>query len=208
MSDLRPGITACVAAHPARFRNNRLIHRALASICDQTLQPDEILVVNDKDKQGAGWTRRTILDRVGTEWLAWLDSDDIWFPKHLETLWRAQQETGAVYVFSYFQPTHGDPFTNEGKEPLGHFGKVFNPCNPHHTTITALVRTDLAKEINFPPSRMEHAVSDEDWSFIHRLAEKACQNGWPMVHVPERTWRWDQSGQNTSGLPHKGDAAR
>lgn len=203
---LRPGITACVAAHPARFQR-RLIHRALTSIADQTLQPDAIVMVNDKGRRGAGWTRQTILDQVDTEWMAWLDSDDAWFPRHLEKLYQCAIETDSVYVFSYFQPTVGDPFATPS-EPLGHFGREFNVCNPHHTTITALMKTEMAKQFGYGASDFNHPVSNEDWGFIVRFSEYCCQNGLKMTHLPERTWLWEQNTGNTSGLPHKGDAAQ
>ena len=106
---LRPGITVCIAAHPARFRGPALLNRALASVVAQTLSPAAIHVVNDVDRQGAGWTRRTLLESVDTEWLAWLDSDDEWMPEHLEKLHRVAVDTDSVYVFSWMH----------GADPLG-----------------------------------------------------------------------------------------
>lgn len=196
MTDLRPGITAIIAAHPARLRNG-LLARALSSVCKQTLQPETILVVNDKEGRGAGWTRRTILDQVNTTKMAWLDSDDAWYPNHLEELDRLMDETGAKYVFSWFNGQH---------DPLGHFGKVFNPCAPHHTTITALIDVALAKEVSYPDSATDGPFSSEDWAFIARFSELCCERGYKMIHLPKRTWLWEQAGQNTSGLPTQGDA--
>lgn len=194
---LRPGITACIAAHPARFSNGLLV-KALESVVAQTMQPESIIVVNDMGKQGAGWTRRTILEQVNTEWLAWLDSDDFWFKNHLEKLYNLAIETDSVYTYSWFRAVH---------DPLGHYGKVFDPCNPHHTTIVALIRTDIAQEVGFRDSAQEGPYSDEDWGFIAGIAKLACERGLKMTHLPEATWHWNQSGQNTSGLPDRGDAA-
>jgi hypothetical protein len=197
MSELRPGITAVIAAHPARLRNGFLV-RALKSVCSQTLQPDAILVVNDVEKRGAGWARQTILNQVNTTRFAWLDSDDKWYPQHLEKLSRLMDETGAKYVFSWFDGQY---------DPLGHFGKQFNVCAPHHTTITALVDTALAQEVGYPESDHAGVYSGEDWVFISRMAEICCERGFSMVHLPEKTWWWEQGNQNSSGLPNKGDAA-
>lgn len=205
MEELRPGITAIVAAHPVRLRHGLLL-RALRSICAQTLQPDAILIVNDKEKRGAGWTRRTILRQVNTRWAAWLDSDDKWYETHLEDLYRVAIETDSKYVFSYFDPSHGDPFTDGGKQPEGHFGRPFDVCNPHHTTITALFDVALAKEVGYEDTDVEGPFSNEDWKFIARFAELCCERGYKMTHLPKRTWFWDQSGQNTSGRPDRGDA--
>jgi hypothetical protein len=107
------------------------------------------------------------------------------------------EDTGAKYVFSWF----------DGKfDPLGHFGKAYNVCEPTHTTITALIDTAIAKDIGYPPSDLEGKYSNEDWSFISRFAEYCCENGEQMVHLPRKTWFWEQNGQNSSGRPGQGDA--
>jgi hypothetical protein len=191
---LRPGVTVCIAAHPNRLRHG-LLNQAIASVTAQTQQPEAILVVNDTEGKGAGWTRRTLLGLVDTEWIAWLDSDDDWLPEHLEKLHRVAVETGSVYVYSWFH----------GNDPLGHFGLPFNPCTPHHTTMTSLVRTDIAREVGFPDSE-SGPFSNEDWAFITGVSKLACERDLKMTHLAERTWNYNQHGQNSSGLPGRGDA--
>lgn len=190
---LRPGVTVCIASHPARTQT--WLPVAIQSVLHQTRQPDAILVVNDVDRKGAGWTRRTLLESVQTEWIAWIDSDDEWYPQHLEKLLNHALETGAVYVYSWF----------DGGDPLGHFGLQFNPCTPHHTTMGHLVRTDLAKRVGFYDSQ-SGPFSNEDWLFIVGISEIACREGLVMSHLPERTWFYRQQGQNSSGQPGQGDA--
>lgn len=194
--NLRPGITAVIAAHPARLKNGMLAE-ALVSVCRQTLQPAAIIVVNDIERKGAGFSRRTILNQVQTEWMAWLDSDDYWYPNHLADLYREVEEQDAKYVFSWFDGRN---------DPLGHFGKVFNPCEPHHTTITALINVEIAKQVGYEETATG-PFSEEDWKFIARFSEICCEKGYKMIHVPKRTWFWRQQGQNTCGKPEKGDAA-
>jgi glycosyltransferase involved in cell wall biosynthesis len=194
MSNLRPGVTVAIAAHPARFRGG-LITRALTSVIAQTHVPEAILVVNDSERKGAGWTRQTLLRAVDTEWIAWLDSDDEWYPEHLEKVLRVAVETDSVFVFPWFH----------GHDPLGHFGLPYNPCTPHHTTMGHLVRTDIAKEVGFPDSA-PGGFSNEDWAFITGVAALACERGLRMTHLPERTWTYHAHGQNTSGQPTQGDA--
>lgn len=196
MTDLRPGITALVACHPARMTNGMLT-TALNSITKQTMQPDSIVVVNDLERAGAGRTRQKLLAAVDTEWLAWLDSDDYWFPEHLATLYQATITANAVFAFSWFDALN---------DPLGHFGKTFNPCNPHHTTITFLVRTELAQEVGFEESQKEGQFSEEDWKHIAGMAQLCCERDLNMIHVPTKTWHWRQQGQNSSGKPGQGDA--
>lgn len=194
MSELRPGVTVLIAAHESRFRTG-LLARAFASVCAQTYVPEAVHVVNDVERRGAGWTRRTLLAQVDTEWIAWLDSDDEWEPQHLEKLLKVAVETDSVFVFSWFH----------GNDPLGHFGLPFNPCTPHHTTMNVLVRTDIAQRVGFPDSEGP-PFSNEDWAFITGVSKVACAEGLRMTHLADRTWTYHQAGQNSSGLPGQGDA--
>lgn len=194
-SELRPGVTVLIAAHPARF-NGGMLTRALTSVVAQTHVPECITVINDSERRGAGWTRQTLLRNVETEWIAWIDSDDEWTdPEHLAKLLRVAVETDAVFVFSWFH----------GGDPLGHFGLPFNPCTPHHTTQTFLARTDLSQEVGYEDSGPP-PYSNEDWKFVVGFSALCCERGLKMVHLAERTWTYFQHGQNSSGLPGQGDA--
>lgn len=194
--NLTPGITVCIPAHPARYRSG-LLYRAFKSVVNQTLQPERIMVLNDRDREGVGVIRQRLLDQVKTEWTAWIDSDDEWLPEHLEKLMRVATETGSVYVFSGYHAL---------TDPLGHFGIPFNPCTPYHTTMGILERTDLAKEVGFPPSARHGSFSNEDWAHITGFAQLACERGLKMTHLAERTWTYHMGHGNTSGLPGQGDA--
>lgn len=189
-------ITVCIPAHPARFRSG-LLKRALDSVLAQTLQPERILILNDTAREGVGVIRQRLLDQVTTEWVAWIDSDDEWMPEHLEKLKRVADETDSVYVFSGYHAL---------MDPLGHFGLPFQPCSPYHTTMGILERTDLAKEVGFPPSSTHGMFSNEDWAHITGFAKLACERGLAMTHLAERTWHYHMGHGNTSGLPNQGDA--
>jgi hypothetical protein len=193
---MEPGITVCVAAHPARLRNG-LLGKALASVWAQTRQPEYVLVCNDIGKEGAGAIRQRLLDRVTTEWTAWIDSDDEWFPEHLEKLFQVAVATESVWVHPYFEAVH---------DPLGHFGLPYDPCTPHHTTMGILERTDLAQEVGFPPSADHGRFSNEDWAHITGFAALCCERGLKMTHLAEKTFRYNMGHGNTSGLPTQGDA--
>lgn len=203
---LRPGVTVCILAHPNRFGrptpdhpdHNGLLARAFESVTRQTHQPDAVVIVNDKQRLGAGPMRQRALDAVDTEWMAWLDSDDEWYPQHLERLLTTAERTGACFVFPWFD-SPGDP--------LGHFGLPFNPATPHHTTITYLVRTSLAKQVGYSTDGIFGSYSNEDWVHLLGLCKLALEQDLPMVHLAERTWYWHMGEHNTSGLPGQGDAA-
>jgi hypothetical protein len=200
---VEPGVTVCVAAHPARLRNG-LLARALSSIWSQTRQPERVLIVNDTDREGAGATRQRLLGMVQTRWTAWLDSDDEWYPEHLEKLLQVAEQTGAVWVHPYFD-SESDPFAS-AEAPQGHFGLPYNPCTPHHTTMCVLEDTALAREVGFPPSADRGSCSNEDWAHITEFARLCCERGLSMVHLAERTFKYHMGHGNSSGLPGQGDA--
>lgn len=186
-----------IACHPERLSNGLAVE-AFTSVARQTMQPDTIILVNDLERAGAGRTRMKLLRMVETEWLAWCDSDDLLLPTHLEKLYNHAQETGAVFVNAWFNAPH---------DPLGHFGKPLDPCNMHHTTITFMVKTELAQEVGFRESLKDSPFSEEDWFHISKIGDLCCERGLVMSHLRERTWWWRQQGQNTSGLfrPGSGD---
>lgn len=202
---MTPGITVAIPAHPARVANGMLA-RAVESVWAQTLPVAAVSVAVDHGREGAWATRQRALDAVQTEWVAFLDSDDAFMPHHLQVLMEAVW-TGADYAFSWFVVR--DAYGNEqpGWDPLGHFGKPWNPADPHQTTITTLVRTELAKQVGFkspPEQELIHGQRlGEDFAFT-----LGCMNaGGKIVHVPQKTWWWSHHGRNSSGTPGQGDAA-
>jgi hypothetical protein len=185
----RPGITVCIPSIPPR--STRLL-RAIASVTSQTLQPTALSVAVDHHHEGAGPTRTRAVRAASTEWVALLDDDDTFRPHHLSTLHGAAQETGADFVFSWFHipPPGQDPFPQ-------HFGKVFDPENPTHTTVTVLVRTALAQDIGYvsPEGGDGAGGSGEDWNFVLGCIAAGAK----FHHVPMRTWTWNHWSGNTSG---------
>lgn len=200
---MESGITVCVAVHPARLRNG-LLTRALTSVWAQTYQPSSVLILNDVDRKGAGAIRQRLINMVTTEWTAWIDSDDEWYPEHLEKLLRVAVDTSSVWVHPYFDSSH-DPFSSK-EAPMGHFGLPYNPCTPHHTTMGILEDTALAQEVGFPPSATVGKYSNEDWAHITGFAALCCERGLKMTHLAERTFKYNMGHGNTSGLPTQGDA--
>jgi hypothetical protein len=189
---MRPdAVTACVATIPPR---RRLRERLLASIAAQTHPPAAVSIAVDLTHAGAWATRQRALDAVRTPWTAFGDDDDYWKPEHLARLLWAQQRTHADVVFSWFEPVGM-------ADPVGHFGKPFDPQHPHETTITLLVRTDLAQAVGFTPPPGPQAAAGEDARFIRGCVDR----GAVIAHLPERTWyfTWhplDPEGRNTHGF--------
>jgi hypothetical protein len=192
-------VTFVIPTHPARLTNG-MTKRAIGSALMQSHTPAGLIVEVDKYREGAAVVRNRGLQKVTTEWVAFLDSDDQLKKHHLETLVHGAQATGADYLFTWYDPI-GFRY-----DPLPHFGKVFDPENPTQTTITTLVRTELAQEVGFrdvPPGKLvEGQRYGEDFQFTVECIAKGAK----IVHIPERTWLWNAHGFNTSGLPTQGDA--
>lgn len=183
-------ITVCVATIPPRAKRLR---QALSSIAVQTLQPAAIIVEYDHDRTGAAATKNRALAKVTTEWCAWLDDDDVFFPQHLEACAEAQTASGADVVYPW-------PAMNGARDPRpDRFGVPFDADELRrgsYIPTTALFRTKLAQHaggFQKPPGSPY-----DDWGlWLAMLAAGAT-----FHHLAARTWQWNVQGQNTSGSPN------
>lgn len=187
-------IAVCTPVHLGRL-HSPLFSRALGSVAAQSMPPDALSVTIDVNQEGAAPTRQRALMATQTDWVAFLDSDDMFYPDHLKLLADHAAETDADYVYSYWD-------TKLTPDILGHFGRTFDPANPTETTTTILVRADLAKEVGFQALPERQHNSGEDY----RFTVECVKQGAKIVHLPVMTWHWAHHFGNTSGLPTKGDA--
>lgn len=188
-------ITVVIPTHGERLTNG-MTEKAIGSVLGQTLPAAAIIVEVDHERKGAAETRHRGLMKVTTPWVAFLDSDDSFYEHHLETL--AGMSLQADYLFSH-------PVTWGGYNPFERdYGKPFDPANPRHTTITTMVRTELAQSVGFLNYEKPqfHGSSNEDWLFMEGCLAKGAR----IVHVPARTWLWNMHGRNTGGVAGQGDA--
>jgi hypothetical protein len=196
---VRPGITVVIPTHPGR---EDVYDLAVRSVGAQELLPlGGIEAVADLDHAGAAATRDRGLQAVRTEWTAFLDSDDVMYPQHLAVLMNGAREHEADYVYSWYDVINRDGRVLRGVDPLGHFGRPFDPERPTQTTITVLVRTELAQLVGFqapePGAMVDGQVAGEDWRFTLGCIAAGAK----IVHVPERTWGWRHWGVGQPGRP-------
>jgi glycosyltransferase involved in cell wall biosynthesis len=194
---MKPGITVAIPTIPPR---SHLLQRAVASVLLQTHPAAGLAIAIDSAKQGAGATRQRALEMVDTQWVAFLDDDDEFMPDHLRTLWDAAHAHQADYVYSWFEtsPPGCDPF------PATHYLAPWNDDEPRQTTVTTLVRTELARQVGFASFSETGELIDgqrwgEDWSFT--LGCRAL--GAKIHHVVAKTWYWHHDSGNTSGRPDR-----
>lgn len=187
-------ITVVIPSIPPR---KFLLDLATRSVKHQKLQPQDVIIQLDENHEGAAVTRQRGLDRVETEWVAFLDDDDEFGSLHLKRLMEHAQETDADYVFSWFWtiPLGCDPF------PGTHFTDPWDRGNPRQTTVTTMVKTELAKSVGFlnkisADMSPEGQRAGEDWDFT-----LGCNALGVISHLPERTWYWRHHGFGMKGVP-------
>lgn len=190
-------ITVVIPTIPPRYD---LLARAIRSVALQELRPDQLSVAWDTEHQGAAVTRQRALDGVQTGWTAFLDDDDEMLPDHLAALMRHARETDADYVYSWFltSPPGRDPF------PPHHFTNEFNPADPIQTTITVLVKTELAREVGFVEMGDDGKVIDgQRWGEDYQFTLGCLNAGAKISHLVKHTWIWHHDSSNTSGRPDR-----
>lgn len=183
-----------------------MLTTALDSVWSQTRVPDQLVIQIDNNGEGACGTRNKGIEAVTSEWTAFLDDDDFLYPQHIEHLLAKAEETHADFVYPWFDGQHSSGLLAvevEGvaREVLGvEFGEEQAQClrtKGNFIPVTCLVRTELIQGVggfSSPP----WASADnpcEDWGCWIKLLDVGAK----FVHLPERTWRWNVHGKNTSG---------
>lgn len=185
------GVAPVVAGIPY-ISGGSLYAQACYSAQHQTTPPaGGIEVALDGDRQGPAATRQRALDAVRTDWVAFLDDDDLLYPHHLETLYGLATSHDADYAYSWFDGNNPFPM---------HRGRQMDPGDPHHTTMTVLVRTELAKLVGFA----NHPDANSDWTGEDWAFELGClAAGAKFVGTGEVTWHYRVHAGNTSGLTNR-----
>jgi len=184
------------------------VQAALKSVLAQTYREFEVIVVDDGSTDGTGEAIPTIISSQGTggkqiryffqpnqgqsaarnkgideargEWVAFLDSDDVWLPEKLEWQVRAIEQfkdkccaciTDARLVDNLGMDTTA--FRESGKpyqETLGMDSEAVGnlvKCRDPFWVSTLLVRTDVVKQVGWFDPHIEYA---EDHDFLFRLS--------------------------------------
>lgn len=175
-----------------------LYERLMRSVVAQTMQPTWVHVELDAEREGSAATRNRGLAKVTTDFVTFADDDDELMPHHIQTLWEAQQESGADVVYSGYQVIGGtDPRPDRKGLPFD----ADELRRGSYITIHSLVRTSLAQAARF---EFDPVSGMDDHGFYLRLLDL----GATFHHVPVETYRWyhwvnAETGQrgNTSGRP-------
>ncbi len=153
-----------------------------AALAKQTRQPDEVIVVIDRDRRGASWGRNEGITRTTGDLIAFADDDGIPPPDWLERLVAALDRHDAAVAGGTFQET--DPLLDAIRrrnplpavEQIDQGGLVGNSGNImfKREWLAACERED---GYVFNPS---FSGAGEDWELIWRLRKRGAR----MVYVP------------------------
>jgi glycosyltransferase involved in cell wall biosynthesis len=205
-------VTICVPTIPAR---EDMLRRAATSVQQQTYACN-LSVYLDAEGNGAAATRNEAWRQADTDWVGFLDDDDLLRPDHVELCRQRALDTDADLVYPWFNIHDNGGNDISVNDPLrvpvdGHYvspyGVAFNEdlrrelmTRNNFIPVTVLVRRSLLEEVGgFPiPGSPEWGESCcEDWGLWRRLLEAGAR----FEHLPRRTWIWHWHGLNTSGRP-------
>ena len=196
---MRSDTTLIICTIPPRAN---VLLRALKSVTDQTLQPDQVIIQYDYDRGGHAATRNKALPSVKTKWTAFLDDDDTLNPNHLEDIHRVAEEHEADLVYPWHNIYNGDG-SPAGFDVLSGFGQPFNLdalMANNYIPVTTIIRTEALHAVEgFPvsgPGRPWHQC--EDWGCWQAMIEAGYGE---FIHHPERTWNWYHWGFGQKGIP-------
>jgi glycosyltransferase involved in cell wall biosynthesis len=186
---------------PTIAGREELLTRALRSVNAQQVKPGAIIVHQDDERRGAYWARNQGLEKVDTDWVAWLDDDDELLPNHIKVLVRGANKSGADLIFSYPEFIGGPdplachqngflvaepinvPFHNEAEQTLR--------LNGNFIPITYLVRTAAVRAVGGFPNAWEFEARYSRDCEDYGLLLKMLDNGATFHHVcGVRTWRY------------------
>ena len=134
------------------FNRKQLIERSINSVINQTYPPDEIIVIDDgsidgtydlikknypqvilihQENKGVSAARNVGITIAKGKWIAFLDSDDEWFPEKLE------EQINYLKINNSYKICHTDEIwirnqvrVNPMKKHKKYGGKIYNKCLP------------------------------------------------------------------------------
>jgi glycosyltransferase involved in cell wall biosynthesis len=180
------------------YNRGATIAAAIESALSQTLSPLEIIVVDDQSSDGTaqlvaglpdqrirlivqpinaggGAARNAGILAAKGEWLAFLDSDDLWQPSKLEVQLAAiahHQDAICFTNLEFFGGNAGRKYWNKRTPRLGEkMSDYMIVSGQTAQTSTLFMKTAVARNIMFDPTLRRH----QDWDFILRAEQAGVQ---------------------------------
>jgi hypothetical protein len=204
---MRPEVTAVVTTHGGRAS----VHEAIASVCAETHDDLEIVVVDDGGqftptadvpvrvvrgtRLGVGRARNLGLAAARGEFVIFLDDDDAAMPHRIATLLATARRNGASFCFGMTRRVARDTTevlesvpTHQIEAGAVQFCDLLT-CAPHINSV--LVRTDVLRAAGGLDADAHHF---DEWSAWLRIANR----GVAMWSVAETVAEWRIHSQGLS----------
>lgn len=150
-------------------------------MCDAFAARDDRIRVIHKENGGLSSARNAGIDAARGDYLAFLDSDDLWSPVFLERLYRAIRETDADFAVCLFQRFREEweirPITAE--KTLSFSQTEAFECFFNHRNVNMVVAVNkLYRRKLFETLRYPLGVLHEDEAVIHEIIGSAAGAAW------------------------------
>lgn len=152
------------------------------SVKNQTVPFHDHLVLVDEEREGPAVTRNKLIEQVETEWVQFLDDDDVLYPEYNETIQPYLDDFDFVYTWC-------------DREFLGLPDMDFNPDMlriGNTIPVTVCTRTEMVREVGGFPTEGIY----EDWQLWIKLFDAGAR----FKTVRKRMWHYRRTdeGQNAA----------
>ena len=170
-------ITIITSTIPER---ETLLAEAVNSVNQQRVKAKNHLIEVDTNRIGPSAVRNKLAKMADTEWIAFLDDDDILYQNHIEEYSKSHHHSDMMYTWC-------DSVGRENFNPNSHFD-ADRLMHGNYIPITAAVRTSLFLQVGGFSEDSRY----EDWD----LWKKLLQAGARFTCIPTKTWCYRFLGNN------------
>lgn len=129
----------------------------------KNLPENRVLTILNKENGGVSSARNMGIKAAQTEWVAFLDSDDIWLPGKLEKQFGVVVENPDIFFIGCNRNGEVYPFFGKKHKPLFSLSAKEIIFKWYPQTSTAVVKRDLLVKAGFYDERRSHAEDGDLW---------------------------------------------
>lgn len=166
-----------------------LLAEAAASVQEQT-EDCAHLIWLDAERRGPAWCRSRMLGLVQSEWVGFLDDDDLLDPSHVEALMALLEDGDADLAWSRCRTLFAEGVAHvriaQGLRP--NYSDLLRPGARNFIPVTVLARTESVLRAG--------AFNPDDRYEDYELWCRMLRQGQRFVHLPLATWTYRFLGGN------------
>jgi glycosyltransferase involved in cell wall biosynthesis len=201
LGTMKADVTICTATIPIR---SELLQRCIASVANQTLQPEKHLIMVDEKREGHTVILDRMIEKATTKYIAILDDDDELLPRHIEAIYNCIEETNADLVFPWFKYSN----LPDGGHLEKYRNQPWDNNQPRQVPITWIAKREtilsvggFQKDFDINSYIVDKEGNREGQDFA--MIKKLCAIDAKIVHHPEVTWIYHVGHGSTLGMPVK-----